>query len=477
VAVIGAGPAGLAAGYFLARAGLEVTIFDQRENPGGTVAYVIPDFRIKDEAIARDLELVRAAGVRFRLGVDPGFDIARLKEDGFRYIFLAPGAGKARTLDLDAGGENIRDALAFLEDFQANREKVSLRPRVAVIGGGNTAMDAARAALRVAGVEKVYIIYRRSRACMPASREELEEALAEGVVLKELLAPRAWVNGVLRCQKMELSDPDASGRPGVVARAGEFEDIAVDVVLAAVGQEPDYGILKKNGIALDSSGRVVVDPDTHETSIANVFLGGDARRGAATIVEAIADGSKVARAILAREGVAPPATAPAITFDRTRQRREITAKKGILRPAAADAAGEHERCLECSYICNICVEVCPNRANIAVSATGAAFRDGNQILHIDSLCNECGNCATFCPYDGAPYKDKLTLFEDEADFNNSRNNGFLLLRSGEEPAFRVRVEGRVQEVKLAGDGSSDADLAPGVRDLIAAVYQGYKYLF
>lgn len=476
VAVIGAGPAGLAAGYFLARAGLGVTIFDQREKPGGTVAYVIPDFRISGEAINRDLELVQAMGVKFQLGASPDLTVAQLREKGFKYVFLAPGAGKSQTLQLKGGGERVTGAVEFLARFKADPQAVRLGKRVAIIGGGNTAMDAARAARRVPGVEEVFIIYRRTRAYMPASREELQEALAEGIILKELLAPYSWSAGVLRCQKMQLAAPDASGRPGVVAREGEFEDLAVDAVLAATGQEVDGAFLERNGITRDARGRVVVDQDTNETRVANVFIGGDALRGPATIVEAIADGRKAAAAILAREGLTPPAAAR-VAFDDDQRLREVNQKKGLLQGPSNDPGQEPPRCLECDFICNICTEVCPNRANVAVQRGNAVFRNRNQIIHVDGMCNECGNCATFCPYDGAPYKDKLTLFWSEEDFNNSQNNGFLLLEDGEEPAFKVRLDGRVLEVKFDAAGRTGAGLDKGVADLILATYQGYRHLF
>ncbi|MDN5344464.1 MAG: putative selenate reductase [Clostridia bacterium] len=468
VAIIGAGPAGLAAGYFLARAGLDVTIFDRREKPGGTVAYVIPDFRIPAEALASDLELIRGTGVTFQLGADPNFDIARLKRDGYQYVFLATGAGKSQPLALESCDGPVLAAVEFLEQYKADRGAVRLGKRVAVIGGGNTALDTARAALRVEGVERVYIIYRRTREYMPASREELKEALAEGVVLKELLAPRAWVAGVLHCQKMRLAEPDATGRPVAVAREGEFEDLAVDSVLAAIGQEVDYSFLARNGIQVDGRGRVAVDPATNETGVADVFLGGDALRGPATIVEAIADGSKVARAILAREGLAWPAAEVKVAFDSQQRLAALQEKKGVLQNAAPGLDREHKRCLECSYICHTCTEVCPNRANIAV---------GSQVLHVDGLCNECGNCATFCPYTGAPYRDKLTLFWSAADFDDSPNSGFLLLSGGEEPVFKVRLAGRVQEVKFDARGRAVASLEKDVLDLIWAAYQGHRYLF
>ncbi|MBE3573532.1 MAG: putative selenate reductase subunit YgfK [Moorella humiferrea] len=475
VAVIGAGPAGLAAGYFLARAGMDVTIFDKKEKPGGTIQYVIPPFRIDSEAIARDVELVRGTGVELRLGIDPEFSVEALKKEGYKYIFLAIGAGSSQPLKLSTGGERVISAIDFLSRFKAGGNKMNLGRKVVVIGGGDVAMDAARAAIRVDGVEKVSIVYRRTKEYMPANREELQAALAEGVLLKELLAPLSWAEGVLRCQRMELGEPDPSGRRGVVPREGEFEDIEVDAVIAAVGQEVDYEILHKNGIKVDHRGAVIVNPATNETNVENVFIGGDALRGPATIVEAIADAARAARAILAREGLTLPER-PEYPEAPDKAWGRITLKKGVLQNAASDAAKEHERCLECGTICNICTEVCPNRANIAIKVDGG-FKHGEQIVHVDGMCNECGNCATFCPYDGAPYKDKLTLFWREDDFNASDNSGFLLVSGGERPIFKVRLEGRVFEVALdAPDLSGDKGYEK-ILSIIRSVYQNYKYMF
>lgn len=476
VAVIGAGPAGLAAGYFLARAGLGVTIFDKREKPGGTVQYIIPPFRIAGEAIARDLELIKGAGVEFKLGANPDFSVEELKRDGYKYIYLAIGAGKSKALDLKSGAEKVLSAIEFLERFKADRNTVQLGKKVAVIGGGDVAMDAARAALRVEGVEKVYIIYRRTKEYMPARREELKAALAEGIVLKELLSPHSWSGGVLQCQKIKLGEPDASGRRSVVPLEGEFENIAVDAVISATGQGVDYSILQKNGIEVNAQGDIAINPATNETNVENVFLGGDALHGPATIVEAIADGSKVARAILAREGIDFP-NCTDVSFEKAKRLQQINLKKGTLQAAAPDLEKEHERCLECGFACNICTEVCPNRANIAVEVASSSLQQINQVIHVDGMCNECGNCATFCPYDGAPYKEKLTLFWREDDFTSSRNSGFLLLAGGEKPVFRVRVGGRVREVTFDTSGKADVDLEKSILDIIWAAYKGYKYLF
>ena len=167
----------------------------------------------------------------------------------------------------------------------------------------------------------------------------------------------------------------------------------------------------------------------------DVFIGGDALRGAATVVKAIADAQKIANGIFKKERIAK-IDAKKIQFDYKKQLSEIENKKGVLQKIGAEK-DEPNRCLECNVICNKCVEVCPNRANIQLYVDN--FRDQNQILHLDYLCNECGNCATFCPYDGAPYKDKFTLFWDEKDFSESENNGFVFLEKDERIKFKMRL--------------------------------------
>ncbi len=477
VAIIGAGPSGLAAGYFLARAGMDVTIFDKKEKPGGLVEHVIPDFRIPREAIQKDIELIQKTGVKFKLGMDPDFSIQELKDQGFDYIYLAIGAGKSKPLKLEISSQRVMAAVDFLEQFNRNRKTIKLGKSVAVIGGGNTAMDAARAALRVEGVEQVYIVYRRTKEYMPADPEELKAARAEGVILKELLLPLALTGGVLKCQKMELSEPDASGRRSPVAMEGQFEELKVDTVLSAIGEVVDYEILKQNGIEVDAQGRITADPATNETNIENVFIGGDALTGPATVVEAIAQGSKVAKAIIAKESF-PQVKGETlrVEFDREKRLAKITNKKGIL---VAFAAGEQEpsRCLECNFVCNICTEVCPNRANIAIKVASISLTNQNQIIHVDGMCNECGNCETFCPYNGAPYKDKLTLFWNEGDFYNSENNGFLLLEDGDEPSFKLRVDGSILDVKFDATGKANAGALRNVLDVIWATFKEYKHLF
>jgi putative selenate reductase len=475
VAVIGAGPAGLAGGYFLARNGIAVTIYDRKDKIGGIIEHIAPDFRISKAAINQDLELIKKSGVQFRLGVDEKFSVTALKNEGFQYIFIATGAWKPGRLKLDSCDQEITNVLEFLEEYNKAPATLKIGRNVAVIGGGNSAMDAARSAKRVAGVDNVYLVYRRTKKYMPAAREELQLALAEGVELKELLTPVSFQQGVLRCQQMELGAADASGRRSPVAIAGAFVELKVDRMIAAVGEQVETEFLTQNGIELEATGRIKVNPDTNETNIPNVFIGGDALRGPATIVEGIADGAKFAQIVMARENSAVLDFEKLAGFNQAKQLTEIKSKKGVLQNIG-NPGEETKRCLECNYVCNICVEVCPNRANIAVGVNTENLKCRNQVIHIDGMCNECGNCETFCPYDSAPYQDKLTLFWNEADFAASKNAGFLLIDETSN-RFKVRWGGRILDLTFDSSGKWDGIIPHELTDIIWAVYQDYKYLF
>ncbi|HWJ03209.1 MAG TPA: putative selenate reductase subunit YgfK, partial [Verrucomicrobiae bacterium] len=474
VAVIGAGPSGLAAAYFLAKASLDVTVFDKRAQAGGTVQYVIPDFRISREAIENDVELVRRAGVKFEFGVPAKFSVTELMAKGFKYVYLAIGAGKNNSIALAGDIQNVKGAIPFLEEFNRSKE-IRLGKNVAVIGGGNSAMDAARAALKVDGVEKVYVVYRRTKEFMPADAEELTLALENGVILKELLAPAALQNGQLRCEQMQLGEPDASGRRSPRG-TGIWIEIPADTVLSAIGEQVDYELLQSNGIEVDGRGKIRVNPDTLETNLTNVFIGGDALYGPATVVEGIAHAAKACEEIAARENAARERITLAECSLSEQRAAEIVGRKGLLKHVY-EAEAEAQRCLECNAVCNVCTEVCPNRANIPLGVSAPGLCNYNQILHVDGMCNECGNCATFCPNTGAPYKDKLTLFWSEADFANSTNPGFLLLKDGEEPLFKIRLNDSTCKVKFDTTGTPCVPIDEGVAAMIWSCFTKYKHIF
>jgi len=475
VAVIGAGPAGLAAAYFLGKSGITVTVFDRKEKIGGIIEHIAPDFRIARNAIAHDMELVRKMGAEFRLGVTGDLSVDTLKRQGFKYIFIAIGAWKPGFLTLEQTADRkVINVLEFLEDYNKRRDNLKLGKKVAVVGAGNSAMDAARAAKRLPGVETVYVIYRRTRKEMPASVEELHLALAEGIELKELLAPVAFNNGTLRCRQMELGTPDASGRRSPQAIPGQFVDWEIDTLIAAVGEKVETDWLIQNGIELDATGHIKADSETHETNVADIYVGGDALRGPATIVEAIADGTQFAKTVLAKEKLQALPLESKPIFDQERQLNEILEKKGIL-TESCETETENSRCLECNVACNICTEVCPNRANVQISVKSENLRCRNQVIHIDGMCNECGNCATFCPYEGAPYRDKLTLYENETDFISGENPGFVLVDK-ETNHFKVRLGQEFFELMFDKSGKYAGTTPPELAEMVWAVYKDYQYL-
>ena len=456
VAVVGGGPAGIAAAYFLAREGTAVTIFEKEEKAGGVIRYVIPGFRIGDAAIDKDISFIQKMGVEIRTNTEIT-SVADLKAQGYDAVILAIGAGKPGTLKLEKG-ETV-NALKFLRDFKANDGKLNIGKNVVVIGGGNTAMDTARAAKRTEGVEHVYLVYRRTKRYMPAAEDELLEVLEEGVEFKELLSPVSLDGGRLLCKKMKLGQMDASGRAGVTETADVVE-VPADTVIVAVGEKIDTDFYTANQIAVDERGKAKVNDKTLETSVSGVYVAGDGARGAATIVEGIRDAQLAVKDILGKE----------ITRDAavTGDVKDCFEKKGILKHSK-EAKTEEERCLTCNKVCENCVDVCPNRANISIKVPGMAM---NQVIHVDYMCNECGNCKSFCPYASAPYKDKFTLFANEKDMADSKNDGFIVLDK-ENKTCKVRFVGLITDCKA--DDPADK-LYDGLKKLICAVIDDYGYL-
>ncbi len=450
VAIIGAGPSGLSAAYFLARSGFEVTVVEKEQQAGGVVRNVIPDFRLPQHAIDRDVELIQRHGVRFRFGVTD-VTVQDLITEGFKYIFVAIGAGKSRKLQLNPANGMVLDALEFLHKYK-QKKPLQLGEKVAVIGGGNSAMDAARAARRIPGVREVSIIYRRTREFMPADREELEAALQDGVQIKELLLPVALENGILTCQKMALGEKGSDGRRQVRPIDGAFETFQIDALISAIGEQVDKQFLQKNNLQIKNKNSKTW---VLETNLPNVFIGGDALRGPSTVVESIADGKKAAEIIISKEkqNDRQPLKIQSL-LDRETWTKDLQQRKGLVVPfEATDHHREAARCLACDVVCDKCIEVCPNRANMALPLINKdMFKDHAQILHIDGLCNECGNCETFCPYQGKPYEDKITLFWSKEDFDNSRNEGFLLVDQNNSLTFWVRFKGVTGHVILDRKG-------------------------
>lgn len=454
-AVVGGGPAGIAASYFLARAGFSVTMFCAKEAPGGVVRYVIPEFRIPGESVMKDVSFIEKLGVEFKKTTH----IDSLEQlQGYDKVILALGAPKAGEISIP--GAAVVNAVTFLEDYKASEGKLNIGSRIVVIGGGNTAMDTARAAVRTHGVEKVSLVYRRTKRYMPADEEELKLAVEDGVEFRELLAPDCYTEGKLKCKVMKLGEPDETGRRSPV-ETGETEEIPADLIIAAVGEKVDTEFYQKNKIKTDEKGLPLADEKTMESSVSGVYVIGDGRRGPATVVEAIADALAAAEAI----------TGEPLTEDKksAKQAEDLYAKKGFICEPYAE--GDGKRCLSCDVLCENCVDVCPNRANAEIKAAG--FKQP-QILHIDRLCNECGNCKSFCPYAGAPYQDKFTLFANEADLMNSRNQGFTVC-DRKTQKIMVRIGGQV----ITAEGFAalrEQGIGRELAALMQAVCEKYAYM-
>ncbi len=460
VCVIGAGPGGIAAAYYLARNGVAVDVFEKRAESHGIVRYAIPSFRISKEQIDRDLELAKAVGVNFHFNADPDVKLDELK-DKYDYIVLAIGAWAEGRSPVSEGKEHVIDSLDFL--LSVNKEGPrDLGKRVAVVGAGDVAMDCARLAKRMPGEPDVTIVYRRTEMYAPASQDEFDEAMAEGVEWRELLAPVSYDGKKLVCEKQRLGDFDESGRRACLG-TGEYETLEFDTVIGATGARVDHSLFNDWALSVDKSGSPYVS-GAMESSVDGVYVIGDCRKGPSTVVAAMGDAKKAVLDILAKEGLNH-------NFDRVHvavDEETIVERRGVMVGSQPTPKEEGERCLLCDQVCRICTEVCPNRANVAVVVEG--FDNGEQIVHLDGMCNECGNCATFCPHAGKPYKDKLTLFWSEEDFADSENIGFLKLAKDN---YKIRDErGRVFESTL--DGS---ELDRTMAKVIVAVNENAPWLF
>jgi putative selenate reductase len=501
VAVIGSGPSGLAAAYFLAANGVEVVVYEAKDRAGGMLN-LAPAFRLPKAVVEKDIERIKKLGVKIELSHSITTPPEELLNLGFDAVYLAPGAPKGTRLGIEGeDGKGVYQAIDFLELVSLGKE-VELGKKVLVVGGGNTAMDAARTAKRLTQ-GSVEVIYRRTRKEMPAAEEEVEGLLSEGIPLRELVSPVRIIleNGQvaqLECIRNKLGPPGPDGRRRPVPIPGSEFRIEADSVILAVGQRPGVSFVDLRSISLNEDGTIRVDPATGCTGHERIYAGGDAVRGPATIVEACADGRRAAEAICKQLGIKvelPSRLLPTLSKEeivekkKTRARRERRCRVKTLRPeerkgfdlieatlAEEEAAREAARCLQCSSFCDKCVEVCPNRANYAyfvspvdLSLPVFSCQDGGlrevrretfrvlqarQIVHVQDFCNECGNCKTFCVHQGEPYKAKPNLFLNEADFKQAESNAFLIEGSNGGWIIRRQENGREFRLSLRATGEA-----------------------
>ena len=422
IAIVGSGPAGLTASHDLALLGYHVTLFEAQKTLGGLLSEGIPDYRLPKGVVREDIDNILALGVEAKTGVALGtdFTIETLLNE-YQVVFLAMGSQKSLSPKVQGAGlSGILSGVAFLKQISRG-EQPPLGKSVVVVGGGHTAIDAARSCIRL-GCRDVTIIYRRTLDEMPAGREEVLEAEQEGVKIIYLAAPVDFIGDGrverVRCVKMQLGAPDASGRRSPVpVRGSEFE-INADAVLLAIGYAPDAEILRDSGLDISRKGTVIINDDSGITNLDGVFAAGDVVSGPQSVVEAMASGRKVAGAIhrhlrnlphveAARPEPLPPLDGRIIERIKKSERQTMSSlpvedRTGNFREvdlgySREQAANEAQRCLNCGAgasvqdscaSCLQCVRICPY----------GIPRPGKDIAEIDiSQCQACGICAADCP--------------------------------------------------------------------------------
>ncbi|MBM4445943.1 MAG: FAD-dependent oxidoreductase [Chloroflexi bacterium] len=375
VAIVGAGPAGLSAAWDLAREGYQVTVFEALPVAGGMLAVGIPEYRLPKNMLNKEIETIKKLGVNIRLNT-PVTEAESLLKDGYQAVFIATGAHKGDKMGIPGEDlDGVFDAIDFLRETSLGKE-IKVGQTVAVVGGGNSAIDAARVALKK-GAKEVHILYRREKRDMPAIDEEIEAAEEEGIHIHCLIAPvkvlgkGGKVEGV-ECVRMELKEFDKSGRKTPYQINGSEYTMDVDTVIKATGQRPDTSFLKGDGISTTKGGTIAADPRTLATGRKGVFAGGDAHTGAATVIEAIAAGQRAASSIRrylrgeelsplvernGYESIAVPSVLPTEEELKEKSRIKIAEiatadkktsfKEAVLPYTTKEAREEASRCLRC----------------------------------------------------------------------------------------------------------------------------------
>jgi putative selenate reductase len=495
VAIIGAGPGGMTAASELALAGCSVEIFEMHPYAGGMVGGAIPEFRLPQAVFRRDLERLLRLGVKIHYNVKAGRDIhlSQLRRDRFDHVVIMAGAQLGKKLGL-AGEESqgVMDALYFLRQAREGKS-VKIGRHVGIIGAGDTAMDCARTAWRLSD-SRVSVIYRRTIDQMPADREEVALLQQEGIEVVELAKPQHLLveNGHLRglrCRAMEFTgERDDSGRkiPFEVPDS-EFE-IPIDTLILAISQHAILDFFDEEPIAVNRWGYIEADPESFETSVPGVYAGGDVvNDGPSSIVEAVADGKAIAASILRESHAVSVMLSGFDTAELLRKRSLREWRVPVPHTALEDrhasnevvqtyteeqARSEAARCLDCHRFCSLCVGVCPNLAlqtwqtrrfetqlpELRTRPDGVSAKPGKtwsveqafQIAVLTDLCNECGNCTTFCPTAGEPYRDKPRLYLDRAELEAQQDNAFMVSREGDAWAMEACWRGETHRIELNG---------------------------
>ena len=490
VAVIGSGPSGLSAASFLALNGVQVTIFEAKDVVGGMMR-LVPTFRLPWSVIQEDVDRITSMGVEIKLSHPITEPPEELLKEGFDAVYIASGLQKDVPLHIPGiDGEGVFTSLDLLERVRRG-EQVDLGSKALVIGGGDTAMDAARVAHRLTG-HPATIVYRRSEKEMPANDEEKEGAFEEGNVLRELASPTRVIlkDGrvvALECVQNKLGEPGPDGRRRPVPIEGSEFQIEADSVIVAIGQSPEFTFLGGSTVSFGRKS-ITIDPETGLAGAPDIYAGGDVTAGPHSIIAACADGRRAAEAICREFDIqfAQPASHPAtlseediVAVKRVRARKEAQHKPEVVPPALRldfkliestlteeAAQAEASRCVQCAAFCDKCVEVCPNRANYTymispvslmlpqlacqygelavISEEAFKIEQTRQIIHVDDFCNECGNCETFCVHDGKPYTEKPRLFLQEHDFELENDNAFYI----DGDTIRRREGGREAQLTL-----------------------------
>ncbi|HPD95172.1 MAG TPA: putative selenate reductase subunit YgfK [Tenuifilaceae bacterium] len=490
IAIIGAGPSGLSCAFYMAIAGFKVDVFEAKSKSGGMVRYAIPGFRLTDEAINKDISRVEQLGVNIHYNQKVTREEFTSLKNSCDFVYISAGAQNAADMDIEGiNNKGVLNSLEFLFGVKTNEIK-NIGKNVLIIGGGNTAMDAARTAHRLVGKNgKVTIVYRRTIDAMPADEGEIKAVIDEGVEIFELAAPEKIIaeNGNVKgllCSKMKLDGYDSKGRPKPVKVDNSDFIINCDTIIPAIGQALDIDFVPNDLLKADTN--------TYRTIMGNVYIGGDSLRGASTAIKAIGDGRKAANQMINNAGV-EVSEQSLHTKNHSKKELMLMRSKRMygaqpVEPENIDnhsfslvsqtmdeqtVIAESARCLHCDEICNICTTVCPNLANFSYTVKPVKYnlqkviigengkvefqpdkvfevRQAYQILNIANYCNECGNCATFCPTGGAPYMDKPKFHLTIESFNAS-DEGYMLSRLKDRTLLIYKQKGGIKTLSERDD--------------------------